>query len=515
VAVEVQFTGQSQSTAPTRTATLQIQGDIWNPISIPLTALTGQISIQLPAIISIIQRGSLSVPFNVTSVAGPPTTVSVSTAPVSLLPPGISLSATLSSTQVSKGQPASGILRISAAIQATPGTYQLGISSSAFNGTLTNTFSFSLNVVVLTLNPSSPIAARYLSLGGPQGKLGAIKSDEAFCSDLVGQFQSYQNGAIFWSGVEGAAAFAVFSGPILSHWLQIGPYPPQPGDVVSTLNEAPQMSLGYPTSDLFDVPVLGIWKIGEACHFQHGGIYLKSTTGVHTVLGPFFDLYATLGEATGVLGFPISDDGDYENGVLFLKPGNASAQQLLVSDPFAVKSQFVLDQVNALVRSSVSQYNLKALQTGDYRLDIQGGARFQNPMLTDYSQVEGVTRGRMYQIAQDFFVLNPFFILPDITITLAFQLGLMNDGDGIFAFILNPVVDIQGHGTPIPDRTLQKTHDTIIAFASQANRVIPLPIPGLTLVSVKVLTSGAGVGLSAAKFQALGGPGALALLIQP
>ena len=247
VAVEVQFTGQGQSTGNARTATLQINGDTWDPIAIPLSALTGQISIQLPAMISVVQRGTISLPFKVTSIAGPPTTVSVSTAPASLLPPGISLSASLSSTQVSKSQQASGILRISAAIQATPGTYQLGIFSSAFNGALTNTFGFSLNVVVLKLNPSSPIGAKYLALGGPQGILGPISGDEAFCSDLVGQFRSYKNGAIFWSGVEGAAAFAVL-GPILNNWL-IGDIPLAPGQFVPTLDEAAQGSLGYPPDE--------------------------------------------------------------------------------------------------------------------------------------------------------------------------------------------------------------------------------------------------------------------------
>ncbi|HKV41588.1 MAG TPA: hypothetical protein VJX67_20455 [Blastocatellia bacterium] len=182
----------------------------------------------------------------------------------------------------------------------------------------------------------------------------------------------------------------------------------------------------------------------------------------------------------------------------------------------ALKSQFVLDQVNALIDQGIAKYNQKAAQTGNFQLGRQGGARFQNPMLSDYAQVNGVTRGRMYQIEQDFFVSIPIFTDP--TITLTFQLGLMIDlsGDSILAFILNPSVNIDLHGAPgVPDSTIQQAHDAMIAFASQADKVIPVPIPGITLLSVKVLTEGAGVGLSQAQFQALGGSGVLAALIKP
>ena len=65
----------------------------------------------------------------------------------------------------------------------------------------------------------------------------------------------------------------------------------------------------------------------------------------------------------------------------------------------------------------------------------------------------------------------------------------------------------------LDDSDVQKAHDSILALANQSGATIPLP--GGPFLSLKVLTSGAGVFLSDAKFQQELGVGAVAVFLKP
>ena len=113
VVVTIQFAPTASSPAAS-TAALLIHGDTWNPVSIPITATVGQISVKIPAIV-VEQGKSVAVGLTVTLVSGAPTTavllidregsadapnvaVTVSPSSLPLLTQGISVPATLTVT---------------------------------------------------------------------------------------------------------------------------------------------------------------------------------------------------------------------------------------------------------------------------------------------------------------------------------------------------------------------------------------------------------------------------------
>jgi hypothetical protein len=530
VSVTVNFVAPAQSTDTARAATLEIHGDAWTA-SVPLTVLVGQISINLPTI-SILQGHVVNVPIKVVSVAGPPTTVTLSTDPSTSFPPGISFSVSPASVQVSNGSPATVTLQLGASFDAGVGNWQLNLNVSAFNG-WPWTLLFSPTVVAPKLNPNSPIAAKYASLGGPASYLGSPTAAEAICGDFQGQFRSYANGAIYWSGVDGSQAFAVH-GPIWSAGYN---------------NADSPISPGYPTSDVVVnilLPLLGttptISNSISIGHFQNGGSYSKPTTGLHFVPEPFFQTYTALGENSGVLGFPIAEPSgdatydflDFENGGLFSPSPYTTVKHLTaVPGVTTVAPSTVLDQVNQALDDAVQKYNAAADFTfGPIHygpLSMQGGPTFQDPSdpVTDYSYVPApgsYVLSRRYKIHQDFFVSFP--VAPDMTIALDFELLLLLDGpseggkdingnntgatlQSIVAQVINLSANVDGHDNPaITDSVAQKIHDQIIA-AAQTAQVTPIPLPGggddpHSFLAVKVLTTGTGVGIIDRIFTGIG-----------
>ncbi len=366
---------------------------------------------------------------------------------------------------------------------------------------------------VVALTPSA-IAQKYAVLGGPAGKMGPPTGAEDFCSDNTGRFRSYKNGVIYWSGVAGTKAFEV-DGPILTKLLADSPSPAF----------GPQQGLGYPTSD---VATAGTDTF--ISHFQKGAMYSKPTTGTHAVWGPIFDLYEKLGEAGGVLGFPITDVaglsqnapvdlfGDFENGGLFSKGGGTATQlAATVGNNSNTRSlQFVLSQVNAILDAAVANYN-NTKGPDDYAVAMQGGPALQDPNnpITDYSVIGALTQNRQYKLQQNLFVSVP--IWKDVTIGITFDLLLSLAGPtSVAAKVTTASVNIDTHGNPaIPASDVQKYHDKIMVLASQAGADISLPV-GISFLSAKVLTTPIGVAeLTAQNFQDLGGPGALVLLFEP
>lgn len=489
VGVQVLFVAPTQSTQTARTATLLVKGDTFAQASIPLTALVGGISINVPAI-AVGQSRTQTFTIGVTLAAGPPTTVALNLDASSFKYGSASLAPT--SVNVSQGVTGSATLTLSANSGAPLGAYPLILHWTAFNGPST-ALDFSANVVAAGLR-ASPIQQKYLSLNGPSGFLGTATASESLCDDKLGQFQTFQHGAIYWSGVDGSPAFEVH-GPILTY---IGG-DQNPANACSTYE-----ALGYPTSDVV-TPLPSVLK----SHFQRGGVYSKATTGTHSVYEGFFPVYSQFGEESGVLGLPLASSGpvfqDFENGALY-QPAQMPAEQLIAAtiNTDVFPPSYVLDQVNQEIAKVVSSQNAQAQKTGDYQVSIQGGASLQSPAVADYSVVGGITQNRQIRIQQDFFVSIP--VISNPTAHLAFNLLLQPASNSISATLTNVAVTSSN----------QTLHDKLLAAIPKGP--ISLPAPGsvgsTSILSLKILTTGTGVGVTDLKFQDLG-IGSVAALIAP
>jgi len=104
------------------------------------------------------------------------------------------------------------------------------------------------------------IHSKWQSLGWEQGNCGYPTTDESTCPDGVGRYNHFsKNASIYWT--PGTGAWSV-NGAIRNHWASLG---------------WENSSLGYPTSDEYDVPG------GRRSSFQHGTITWNATTGAVTV----------------------------------------------------------------------------------------------------------------------------------------------------------------------------------------------------------------------------------------
>ncbi len=193
-----------------------------------------------------------------------------------------------------------------------------------------------------------PILAKYNSLGGAGGLLGAAQTGDTVCPDGVGHFVHFANGSIYWTPATGA--FSVH-GNIQAKWASLGwercaflgyPVTDESGcpDGVGRFNHFQSGSiywtqqtgafsvhgdirakwsslgwercafLGYPVTDETGCPD----GVGRFNHFQQGSIYWTQQTGAFSVHGTIRDKWASLGWERGSLGYPTSDEGDLAGG---------------------------------------------------------------------------------------------------------------------------------------------------------------------------------------------------------
>jgi hypothetical protein len=148
VEVTVQF-APTPSSPDTCTATLQINGDTWTPVSVPLSGSVGEVTVSVTPI-TVAQGQSAVGAITVTLAAGAPTTASLSLQPGTFAPtqianfplpsPGNNLTpegiVTLTpppSKTISKGSPAKWSLKVNGG-GLTPGIYAFPFSGSAFGG---------------------------------------------------------------------------------------------------------------------------------------------------------------------------------------------------------------------------------------------------------------------------------------------------------------------------------------------------------------------------------------------
>jgi hypothetical protein len=146
-------------------------------------------------------------------------------------------------------------------------------------------------------NPNPPaqdlVAAKYQQLGGAKGFLGSPVGPEQVAPDGVGRYEYFQNGAIYWTPQTGAHEV---HGAILQNWASL---------------KWERSFLGYPVTDETTAPD----GVGRYSVFQGGSIYWSPKTGAHEVHGAIRDLWARLGWEKGFLGYPLTNEMTAPDGV--------------------------------------------------------------------------------------------------------------------------------------------------------------------------------------------------------
>ncbi len=154
------------------------------------------------------------------------------------------------------------------------------------------------------------IRDRYLAVAAENGPLGYPTSSELRTSGRSGAFNTFQNGAIYWSGPTGAHEVR---GAIRHHWNVLG---------------AQNGFLGFPVSG--EVALRG----GAVNRFEGGNTYWSAATGAHEVHGLIRDAYERTGWENGPLGYPTTDElrtpntfgasGHFTGGAIYWSPGTGA-----------------------------------------------------------------------------------------------------------------------------------------------------------------------------------------------
>jgi hypothetical protein len=132
------------------------------------------------------------------------------------------------------------------------------------------------------------IDARYQTLDGARGFLGAATTAVTVCPDGVGYFRHHKGGSIYWS--PGTGAHEVH-GAIRAKWAALG---------------WEKSFLGYPRTD--ETVGRDPKAEGRYNHFQGGSIYWHPQTGAFEVHGAIRAKYFELGAEASILGYPTTDE---------------------------------------------------------------------------------------------------------------------------------------------------------------------------------------------------------------
>jgi Ricin-type beta-trefoil lectin domain-like len=179
VVVTIQF-APARSTAATCSATLLIQGDTWNPVSIPISAAVGELSVMVP-VITVRQGAKTTVDVKVTSVAGKGTPVKlIMDSEGSAYSPNVvvefnsSSSSTVSLPTIDPGKSGTAQLTVTADPTLAIGQYQWALAVWGFN----DEYSFSVQVVIKVGEPyyfiKSKLDGNVIDIAGSSTKSGAL-----------------------------------------------------------------------------------------------------------------------------------------------------------------------------------------------------------------------------------------------------------------------------------------------------------------------------------------------------
>jgi uncharacterized protein with LGFP repeats len=131
-------------------------------------------------------------------------------------------------------------------------------------------------------------------LGWEQGELGFPTSDELTAGDGQGKYSHFQGGSL-WYHPATANAFLV-KGQIYRKWASL---------------RRGMGLLGYPMTDELTTPN----GRGRYNHFQNGSIYWTPEHGAFEIHGLIRNKWADAEWERGVLGFPVTDEGQTPDGV--------------------------------------------------------------------------------------------------------------------------------------------------------------------------------------------------------
>ncbi len=166
------------STPAVCTATLQINGDTWNPVSLPITAAVNELKVSVP-LITVKRGASTSVEIEVTSVAGSETSADLYLQANASFPNVPNVTASLNTTwlPIGPGKSVFATLSVSAASDLSEGTYFWNLGVSAFGSAFGNVYSFSVPV---TINVGAPYffikskLGNVIDVAGASTKAGAL-----------------------------------------------------------------------------------------------------------------------------------------------------------------------------------------------------------------------------------------------------------------------------------------------------------------------------------------------------
>lgn len=145
VEVVVEFAPIFEITPDTCAATLNIEGNNWNPIAIPITATVAEISVTIPSI-SVTQGESTTVDVSVICGTGPETTVNLSLSNDFVTGPNVTPSISPHSFDLGKGQTSTPKLTVAAGSTLVVGTYSWLLIMSAYGGAYVFSTIFSIEV---------------------------------------------------------------------------------------------------------------------------------------------------------------------------------------------------------------------------------------------------------------------------------------------------------------------------------------------------------------------------------
>lgn len=134
---------------------------------------------------------------------------------------------------------------------------------------------------------------KYSALGGASSFLRACTTSETAASDGIGRYNHFQGGSIYWTQNTGAWSIR---GLIRDKWIVLG---------------AEKSALGYPTSD----EGVAVDGAGRFSHFQRGSIFWHPNTGAYEVRGAIRAKWSALGWERGFLGYPVTDETGTPDGV--------------------------------------------------------------------------------------------------------------------------------------------------------------------------------------------------------
>jgi uncharacterized protein with LGFP repeats len=151
------------------------------------------------------------------------------------------------------------------------------------------------SAAIVSVAPTSAIGFAHHAAGGDGGLLGAPISLESCLDWQYGGlrcFRAYQNGEIYWKLSTGAH---LVTDPMSDPYVAVnggsGPW-------------------GVPTTDT----VCGLAGGGCRQHFEYSNAYWSSTTGVVPVTGPIRTAYLSVGEESGIIGYPTAAQACTEAG---------------------------------------------------------------------------------------------------------------------------------------------------------------------------------------------------------